>query len=525
MKNLLLLILFGFFIVSVSLAQAPAIQWQKCYGGTNSDQSFSVHQTSDGGYIIGGVSRSSDGDLTYHYGSDVYNDYWLVKTDADGMLQWQKVYGGTQIERLKYVIQTYDGGYLMVGWTYSNDGDVTGTQALGDVWAVKTDTAGNIQWQKTTGGSAADDGYRVIQTADSGFVISGNSRSVDGDVSGNHGFADYWMVKLSAGGSVLWQKSFGGSTTDEESSLQQTADGGYILAGTSYSNNGDVSGHHGSTSTSDCWVLKTDSARNIVWQHSYGGTYSEGEFELKIASDGGYIITGLAHSNDGDVSGHHGTTSTSDVWVLKLDTAGNLLWQKSYGGTGNDEGLGISVCSDGGYIIAGSTASTDGDVTSNNGITDYWLIKIDSLGNIQWQKTMGGTLDDEAMAVEQTIDGGFIVTGFTQSNDVDVSGNHGDVDIWLVKLAGANGISQSSSSDFPGLFFPNPFHSNITLRLPQTFAQAELRIYNAQGKEVRRQMIREKITVFNRNGMSNGVYYFEVINDNGEIECGKIIIE
>lgn len=247
MKNLFLFFFCFPLVVQTSFAQAPLIQWQKCYGGTNVDEANSITQTSDGGYFIGGVSRSADGDVSSHYGSDTYNDFWAVKTDAVGNIQWEKNYGGTNVDWLDFAIQANDGGYVMTGWTYSIDGDVTGTQPLGDVWLVKTDGAGNIEWQNTLGGSYPEQGYRVVQAPDGGFVVSGNSRSNDGDVSGNHGFADYWLLKVDTGGTLQWQKCFGGSTTEEVASVQLTTDGGYILAGGSYSNDGDVTGHHGPT--------------------------------------------------------------------------------------------------------------------------------------------------------------------------------------------------------------------------------------------------------------------------------------
>src|ERR1043165_8804203 len=166
-------------------AQAPQIQWQHCYGGTNVDRAFTCTATADGGYVIGGTARSTDGDLTFHYGSDLYTDYWLVKTDAAGNIQWQKVYGGSSTDKMNNAIQTADGGYLLTGWTYSNDGDVTGSSSLGDIWIVKTDAAGVIRWQNAMGGTGADNGLNSVQTADGGYVISGGTTSVNGDVSGN----------------------------------------------------------------------------------------------------------------------------------------------------------------------------------------------------------------------------------------------------------------------------------------------------------------------------------------------------
>jgi hypothetical protein len=374
------------------------------------------------------------------------------------------------------------------------------------------------------GGSSPDEGYSALQSADSGFIIAGASSSVDGDVTGNHGAADFWLVKLDTGGVIKWEKSFGGSRTEEVPSVQQTADGGYILAGSSFSNDGDVSGHHGLTSKRDCWVVKTDSARNIQWQNSFGGSNDDFALTLKSTSDGGCLVAGNSYSNDGDVSGHHGALTTADVWVFKLDSGGILQWQKSYGGTADDKANWISLCNDGGFIVAGYTSSVDGDVTATNGVQDYWLIKADNLGNIQWQRTMGGSIDDESMAVEQTTDGGFITCGFSNSNNFDVSGNHGDYDFWVVKLSAANEIAETTNDNFYFTLFPNPFHTSTTLYLNKDFSKAELKIYNLLGELVKRQMITGKSTLINRDGMGEGIY-FVLVNDGEREWTGKIVVQ
>jgi hypothetical protein len=506
------------------IAQGPSIQWQKCYGGTNVDQAFSIIQTSDGGYFIAGISRSDDGDVTVHYGTDIYADWWVVKTDANGNLEWQKNYGGTDREKLEHAEETPDGGYIMTGWTHSIDGDISGNPVLGDAWLVKIDSSGNIEWENTMGSTGTDQGYRVACTADGGYIMSGNAGANNGDVSGNHGFSDYWVVKVDSTGSIQWQKCFGGSTTDEAASISLTANGGFILAGPSYSNDGDVTGHHGATTTSDCWVLKADSARNIIWQNSFGGTRDEEAFEVKATPDGGCIVVGSSLSNDGNVTGHHGALTTADAWVFKLDSLGSLQWQKSFGGTDDDEASWVSLCNDGGYIIGASTASIDGDVTSNHGDEDFWLIKIDGLGNIQWQKTIGGSAPDECSAVEQTTDGGFIAAGFTESNDMDISGNHGTLDYALVKLANDAGVPSQNSAQLNYSLSPNPFHFHSTLHITHFSESANLEIYNTLGAIVKEQIITSENTVITREGLSNGIYFI-LVNDGSNEWKSKIIIE
>ena len=218
-----------------------------------------------------------------------------------------------------------------------------------------------IEWQKSLGGSMGDFAYSVEPTADGGFIVAGNSQSNDGDVAGNHGQTDVWVVKLYADGQVSWKKSFGGSSFDGANSIKQTTDGGFIIAGYTASNDDDVSGNHGGR---DFWVLKLDSFGNVAWQNALGGNSTEVAYAIEQTSEGGYIVMGYTVSQAGDVIGNHGET---DIWVVKLNESGNISWQKCLGGSSNEQGYDIKQTTDGGYIIAGSSQSNDGDLESNLG--------------------------------------------------------------------------------------------------------------------------------------------------------------
>ena len=207
-----------------------------------------------------------------------------------------------------------DGGYIVAGYADSNDGDVSGNHGGGDCWIVKLDTLGKIKWQKCLGGSGGEMAQSIQQTKDGGYIVAGYAESNDGDVTGNHGDHDYWIVKLDNTGSIKWQKSLGGTRSDEARSIQQTGDGGYIVAGESRSNNGDVSGHRGNM-LSDYWIVKLDSIGNIQKEHSFGGTSNDGANSIHQTKDGGFIIAGYTYSNDGDVRGNKGG---SDYWIVKL---------------------------------------------------------------------------------------------------------------------------------------------------------------------------------------------------------------
>ncbi|MCK9447725.1 MAG: T9SS type A sorting domain-containing protein [Bacteroidales bacterium] len=431
MKHLFLTVTL--FSVTLLYAQAPEIEWQKSLGGSGMEVAFSIQQTSDGGYITAGYSNSNDGDVSGNHGD---RDYWIVKLDNAGNLEWQKSIGGSHEDWAYSIQQTSDGGYIAAGYTFSNNGDVSGNHGASDYWVVKLDDTGNIQWQKCLGGSGYDSAKSIQQTSDGGYIVAGSSESNDGDVSGNHGgYGDYWVVKLDESGNIQWQKCLGGSDDDYYAVIQQTSDGGYIVAGASWSSDGDVTGNHNST---DYWIVKLDIAGTIQWEKSLGGSSEDWPESIQQTSDGGYIVAGESKSNDGDVTGNHDNgEQLGDYWAVKLDATGNIQWEKSLGGSEQDWAYSIQQTFDGGYIVAGYSYSNDGDVSGNHGNSDYWAVKLDDSGTIQWQKTLGGNGWDVATATQQTLDGGYIIAGVSMSNDGDVSGNHGGADVWIVKLAGS----------------------------------------------------------------------------------------
>lgn len=421
----------------------PTIQTQKSLGGSDYDAATSIQQTADGGYIVAGVSYSNDGDVSGNHGP---GDYWLVKLKKDGMIQWQKSLGGSLGDIAYSVQQTADRGYIVAGASTSTDGDVSGHHGGYDYWVVKLEENGSIQWQKSLGGSNDDVGSSIQQTVDSGYIVAGDSGSYNEDVSGQHGALDYWLVKLKRSGAIQWQKCFGGSNVEHAYSVQQTADSGYIVAGVSYSNDSDVSGNHGS---GDYWMVKLKKSGALEWQKCLGGSNFDYAFSVQQTADGGYIVAGYSSSNDGDVSGHHGSDSYTDCWIVKLKMNGTIQWQKSLGGSGNDAAKCIQQTRDGGYIVAGYSYSNDGDVSGNHGLGDYWVVKLKKTGAIQWQKSLGGSYDDLANSIQQTSDSGYILTGRSNSNNGDVSGNHGADDYWVVKLRKDGSFLQGFSKHFP----------------------------------------------------------------------------
>ncbi|WPO83394.1 hypothetical protein SD427_03370 [Chryseobacterium sp. JJR-5R] len=415
--NFFILLFLGLLSVSGQFPGTPAIplkETRNIFGGTGSEFNNSMVSTADGGYVLAGRTQSNDGDVSGNHG---IADFWIVKFSSHGSIEWKKTFGGSDNDAVGNIIQTADGGYAVTGSTQSNDGDVSGNHgtATNDIWVIKLSSTGTLQWQKTFGGTNNDYGKVIIQTSDGGYILGGETNSINGDVTGFQGNFDFWVVKISSTGVLQWQKTLGGTGTEYLYSLIQTSEGGYIMTGQASSNNGDVSGNHGAV---DLWVAKISSTGTLQWQKTFGGTNSEYGQVIIQTSDGGYTIAGYTQSNDGDVSGNHGGT---DYWVIKLNSAGTLQWQKAFGGTGNDAGRSMIRTADGGYVVAGNTQSNDGDISGNHGSSDFWVLKLSSNGTLEWQKTLGGTSSDVAYAVIPG-ENGYIVSGTSTSNDGDVAG-------------------------------------------------------------------------------------------------------
>jgi len=396
-------------------AQVPWIEWHKCLGSSFSDYVQCVQPTSDGGFIVAGYSTGFDsGDVMGHV-SGV--DIWIVKLDKSGSVEWRKILGGTDSEQGVFIIQTPDGGYMTAGGTASRSCEITGNHGQYDFWVAKLSSKGEMVWQKQYGGTNAEIATAISVSADGSYYVAGWTFSNDGDVTVNHGGADYWVIKIDAAGKLIWQKTLGGSDSDGASSVQATADGGCVVAGSSHSLNGDVTGSHGG---GDYWVVKLDKNGNMQWQKALGGSMTEGAECIQVTKDGGYIVSGSANSHDGDVTGAHGFGY--DAWIVKLDPDGKINWQKCYGGKDNETARYIQNTTDGGYVFTGSSYSTDGDITCNAGVNDVLLTKINSAGSLEWQKTMGGSGFDEGYCVQPLNDGGFIIAATTSS--ADIAGYH-----------------------------------------------------------------------------------------------------
>jgi len=428
-------LLFGISILN--LTAQPTKQWDKTIGGNSEDNMYSVRQTTDGGYILGGTSSTNiNGDKTES--SRGGYDYWIVKLNAAGVKEWDKTFGGNDRDMLKYVEQTSDGGYILGGESYSNaSGDKSENSRGGyDFWIIKLDPIGNKEWDKTIGAIYDDFLFALQQTSDGGYILGGWTMSYQsGDMTETYkgGGGDYWVVKLSAVGTKQWDKTIGGSEYDIFRSLDQTADGGYIIGGVSGSDASfDKSENTKGDNTInprgmfDYWVIKLNAIGVKEWDKTIGGTGFDDFQYLEHTKDGGYILGGYSDSNIGGDKSENSIGGNAigggDFWVVKLNAAGSKEWDKTVGTTFNDDFRSLHQTADGGYILGG------------NG---FWIVKLNASGNKEWDKSLKGNGINLFRSLQQTNDGGYILGGASTSS---IGGDKsedckGSYDYWVVKLS------------------------------------------------------------------------------------------
>ncbi|MBK7110244.1 MAG: putative metal-binding motif-containing protein [Bacteroidetes bacterium] len=445
------------FSINNAKAQEPEIIWQNTYGGNGDDRARDILATDDGGYLTIGYSPSTDGDIPFNHG---HIDMFVVKTDSIGNIQWCKAYGGSDYDNGTSACNALDGGFVLAGKAGTADGDISFNHGQDDIWIIKIGEDGNIEWEKTYGGSGIESCSKIIITTDGNYVVSGISNSNDGDVSLNKGEHDFWIIKLNYFGEILWEKTYGSSDTDVAWDIKQTSDNGYIVAGYTEGNDGDVTENKGGA---DYWIIKLDSTGELEWQKTYGGSSSDNAYSIIEKPLGGYLCVGTTFSSNGDVSGFHGF---QDVWVLSLDSLGVLEWQKCYGGTGGEDGNLTIIVSGLDYIITGGSGTANGDVSNNNGVYDYWIIKIDSTGELIWEKSIGGSGSELSYAIAKTLDNHLILTGYSNSNDYDVTATYGTFNFWTVKL-GICDIPFYADTDGDG--FGDAMHDTLACVLPLGF--------------------------------------------------------
>ncbi|MEZ5196835.1 MAG: T9SS type A sorting domain-containing protein [Bacteroidales bacterium] len=458
---------------------------EKTFGDEHDDEAYTVHQTFDGGYIVTGSISSG-----------IWNtDVCLIRINGSGETLWIKTYGGINNDAGVDVKQTFDNGFIITGYTTSYGAGNF------DVWLIKTNESGDSLWSKTFGGTNNDFGNAVIQTADNGYVVIGSTESYG---SGN---SDFWMIKTNSAGDSLWSKTYGGNYNDIAFSGVQTSDDGFVLTGYT---------QPAGFSNADVWLIKTDHLGDMEWSKTYGGNLNELANSVQQTYDEGYIITGYTMSYG---------AGAQDVYLIKTDMFGDTIWTKTFGGASNDVGNCVIETADSDFIVCGFNFSLSPD-----GDPDLWLIKTDIGGDTLWTRTYGGSGSDVGRFVEETFDGGLIVSGWTSSYGA------GQKDIWLLHLDlnGQVGIDQplSKTSAYLELYqnYPNPFSNSTTIEyfIP-TSGYVSINVYDLSGALVTTvvndiMMAGDHTVQFNGTGLTEGVYIYSLKTDQASIMKKMILL-
>lgn len=403
------------------------------FGGSDEDSASEVVEATDGNYVVVGTTRSNNGDITDKTGTDA--DIWVLKIDPEANIIWSKTLGGSNDDFGHSIKNTSDGGYIVSGYSRSSDGDVGGNEGFQDFWIVKLTADGNIQWEQNYGFLGGEQAFNAFETADGGYFVSGFLDVTGSGGQGNddgrsklHGVGEFWGIKMDSNGNKVWRRYFGGSANDRCFDSVQTEDGGFLMIGSSESDDFDITDAKGSY---DYWVVRVDDTGNLLWTKSYGGEEIDVAYGLTPSKDGNFIMVGDSRSADQDVSNPKGN---ADLWAVKFRGDGQLLWEKSFGGSAFDSAKSILALQNGSYVISGSTRSADGDVSANRGQNDAWLILINESGGLQFEIAVGGSDLDFANHAMETTDNKIILVGDTLSSDGDISENKGGNDLLIAKI-------------------------------------------------------------------------------------------
>lgn len=475
MKNyyLLSLVLLG----NIGLAQTPEVSWDRYFGGQNGLAS-SIEKTADGGYIIAGNAQAEHEEAVNYGGT---TDGFVVKTNAEFEREWSFCYGGEFGETIGKIIPVAAGGYLFVGQaanSYPESG--SGSDGL-DAWIVRINAQGGVIWEKKYGGSKEDKALGVAETSN-GFIVTGYSRSSNYALTTNYGFSDYWTMKLDPDGNIVGNYVTGGNDNDQSASVVTLADGSFVVAGETQSEGGNVTCRaSASICESDFWIVKYSPSGAIAWAKCIGSTYAGSNFfnrpsSIITTADDGFLIVGSGYDNDASMS-----FGLADFWAVKLSSDGNLQWRKVFGGSQADRATAVRQTADGGFIIAGTVLSADGQVTVDfeafymSSGENGWLVKLDADGNLQWQKAVGsdGAFGYDGLNdILEISEGEYVAVGRAGSSNHDCADSAGRK-FWVLRLS-SEGLSTPDNAARRISIYPNPTQNAFTIAADREISRVSI---------------------------------------------------
>ena len=445
-------------IFTFTLDAQSGVQWSNHYGGSSNDIPKAAQKTLDNGFVIAGQSASSDSMVTANYGG---YDAWVIKINSNGTLIWEKNFGGTADDYVLDIQLTNDGGYVLIGGSFSENNDLENNEGSSDVWVMKLNQDGEKQWSKNFGGHGVDFGTSIQETTDGGFVLTACTHSAgSGTLPPGIGGNDIWVMKLSATGNLDWQKIYGGSRHDGPKKILQTSDGGYLVGGNSWSTDGDINQSNGH---SDALFLKLDGSGEIEWSKNFGGITTDRMNDFVESTDGNFVMTGTYSTVDLTGSGFGGRYD-ENFWILKFSPSGQQIWEKNYGGSKYDESNSITLTDDGGYLLGGVANSPDGDVSGNIGLKDLWVLKTNNQGDLQWSQSFGGEYNEEVLSVLHTDTDEYLLVGYSSSVYVDtLFESNGLEDWWVMKFGDADAVITVDLGDDLTLCANEPFSFDVAI--------------------------------------------------------------
>jgi hypothetical protein len=516
-------------------AQSFNIEWQGCFGGSDWDTSRDILMLDDGYFIIGST-RSYDGDVSYNHGPA---DGWLIKLSNTGELLWDKSYGGSSGESIYRIFPAGQDNYYLIGVSGSSDGDISNDPYpdSGDLWLLKIDAEGNIIWEEIYGGNGWEQIPTGVTTSDGGLVALVWSSSSDGDISMHYGLWDAWMIKVNSEGEKQWDFTLGSPGQDVGQAIIQTSDGGFLVGISSILfEGGNITCTPHNTDNSVAVLVKLDANLNIEWDRCYGGSNSDIVTSLVELTDG-FLIGASSMSNDGNVSGNHGD---SDIWIIKVDFDGNILWQKCYGGYKFDDLRNIHLLDNEEVVITSASSSNSGDVTGNHSISEYdhdiWVLKINNEGDLLWQHCFGGIMDEKLwFGFHYKSENNFVIAGQTDygpSFDVGCTphgGNGVDRDFWVFEVKDTTVYVNEVPAIEALKVYPNPAKDYVCFEYTNHLAHQGLclELINTNGILIESIFFypSETLKVWDTRGISPGIYFYRFKSGGVVLERGKVILQ